>query len=303
MTRLLRRLRFLLRRSRYERELDDELQFHLEMKRSDLVSGGHDPAAAGQGRGTPRAGQPAAHPRARAGRLGRAVASDPVAGRPLRTAHTPARPRIHRYGGRHARVGDRGSTAAIFSRQRGSAVIVAGSRVLGEKGLESWHARGRMTRSSPATPRGAPVRNTNRLLHIGGAGTVGGERPRTGAMCPVGKAKQKKGETDTSIGRPIHQGWSGPLGHPRTGSPGGNGDLLGYRAAHVVAALGEAFAVAPDRAAIDPRRRRPGAPWPATDPDSEYLRWDAGQGRRFPESAAESSGGAGGEEGAVLTLC
>lgn len=46
MTRLLRRLRFLLRRSRHEGELDDELQFHLEMKRSELESRGLDPAAA-----------------------------------------------------------------------------------------------------------------------------------------------------------------------------------------------------------------------------------------------------------------
>ena len=46
MTRLLRRLRYLLERNRYERELDDELQFHLEMKRQDLESCGLDRAAA-----------------------------------------------------------------------------------------------------------------------------------------------------------------------------------------------------------------------------------------------------------------
>ena len=46
MTRLLRRLRYLLRRDRYERELDDELQFHLEMKRQELESQGRDRAAA-----------------------------------------------------------------------------------------------------------------------------------------------------------------------------------------------------------------------------------------------------------------
>ncbi len=46
MTRLLRRLRYLLQRDRYERELDDELQFHLEMKRQELESKGRDRAAA-----------------------------------------------------------------------------------------------------------------------------------------------------------------------------------------------------------------------------------------------------------------
>ena len=46
MTQLLRRLRYLLHRDRHERELDDELQFHLEMKRQDLESRGLDRAAA-----------------------------------------------------------------------------------------------------------------------------------------------------------------------------------------------------------------------------------------------------------------
>ena len=46
MTRLLRRLRYLLQRDRHERELDDELRFHLEMKRQELESRGLDPAAA-----------------------------------------------------------------------------------------------------------------------------------------------------------------------------------------------------------------------------------------------------------------
>ncbi len=46
MTRLLRRLRYLLRRDRHERELDDELQFHLEMKRRELESRGLDSATA-----------------------------------------------------------------------------------------------------------------------------------------------------------------------------------------------------------------------------------------------------------------
>ena len=46
MPRLLRRLRFLFRSSRYERELDDELQFHLDMKSRELASRGLDPAAA-----------------------------------------------------------------------------------------------------------------------------------------------------------------------------------------------------------------------------------------------------------------
>ena len=46
MTRLLRRLRYLLQRDRRERELDDELRFHLEMKRQELQSSGLDPAAA-----------------------------------------------------------------------------------------------------------------------------------------------------------------------------------------------------------------------------------------------------------------
>ena len=42
MTRLLRRLRYLLRRDRHERELDDELQFHLEMKQRELEANGLD---------------------------------------------------------------------------------------------------------------------------------------------------------------------------------------------------------------------------------------------------------------------
>ena len=46
MTRLLRRLRYLLQRDRHERELDDELRFHLEMKRQELESRGLDRAAA-----------------------------------------------------------------------------------------------------------------------------------------------------------------------------------------------------------------------------------------------------------------
>lgn len=46
MTRLLRRLRYLIERDRCERELDDELQFHLEMKRRELASRGLDRAAA-----------------------------------------------------------------------------------------------------------------------------------------------------------------------------------------------------------------------------------------------------------------
>ena len=46
MTRLLRRLRYLLQRDRHERELDDELQFHLEMKQRELESRGLDRAAA-----------------------------------------------------------------------------------------------------------------------------------------------------------------------------------------------------------------------------------------------------------------
>ena len=46
MTRLLRRLRYLLRRDRHERELDDELRFHLEMKQQELESRGVDGATA-----------------------------------------------------------------------------------------------------------------------------------------------------------------------------------------------------------------------------------------------------------------
>ena len=46
MTRLLRRLRYLLQRDRHERELDDELRFHLEMKRQELDSRGLDRAEA-----------------------------------------------------------------------------------------------------------------------------------------------------------------------------------------------------------------------------------------------------------------
>ena len=45
MIRLLRRLRYLLQRDRYERELDDELRFHLEMKRQELESQGRAAAA------------------------------------------------------------------------------------------------------------------------------------------------------------------------------------------------------------------------------------------------------------------
>ena len=46
MMRLLRRLRYLLQRDRHERELDDELRFHLDMKRQELESGGLDQTAA-----------------------------------------------------------------------------------------------------------------------------------------------------------------------------------------------------------------------------------------------------------------
>ena len=46
MIRLLRRLRYLLQRDRRERELDDELQFHLEMKQRELESRGLGRAAA-----------------------------------------------------------------------------------------------------------------------------------------------------------------------------------------------------------------------------------------------------------------
>ena len=46
MTRLLRRLRYLLQRDRYERELDDELRFHLEMKQRELEARGLDRSAA-----------------------------------------------------------------------------------------------------------------------------------------------------------------------------------------------------------------------------------------------------------------
>ena len=46
MTRLLRRLRYLVRRHRHERELDDELRFHLDMKRRELESRGLDRATA-----------------------------------------------------------------------------------------------------------------------------------------------------------------------------------------------------------------------------------------------------------------
>ena len=45
MTRLLRRLRYLLQRDRQER-VDDELQFHLEMKRRELEGRGLERAAA-----------------------------------------------------------------------------------------------------------------------------------------------------------------------------------------------------------------------------------------------------------------
>ena len=51
MTRLFRRLRYLLQRDRHERELDDELRFHLEMKRQELESRGLDHAAAASRRG------------------------------------------------------------------------------------------------------------------------------------------------------------------------------------------------------------------------------------------------------------
>jgi len=46
VNRLLRRLQYLLQRDRHERELDDELRFHLDMKRRELESGGLDRAAA-----------------------------------------------------------------------------------------------------------------------------------------------------------------------------------------------------------------------------------------------------------------
>ncbi len=46
MTRLLRRLRYLLQHDRHERELDDELRFHLEMKQRELEGRGLERAAA-----------------------------------------------------------------------------------------------------------------------------------------------------------------------------------------------------------------------------------------------------------------
>ena len=46
MTRLLRRLRYVLRRDRHERELDDELRFHLDMKQQELESRGVERATA-----------------------------------------------------------------------------------------------------------------------------------------------------------------------------------------------------------------------------------------------------------------
>ena len=46
MTRLLRRLRYLLQRDLHERELDDELRFHLEMKQQELEARGLERAAA-----------------------------------------------------------------------------------------------------------------------------------------------------------------------------------------------------------------------------------------------------------------
>ena len=46
MTRLLRRLRYLLRRDHHERELDDELRFHLDMKQQELESRGVERATA-----------------------------------------------------------------------------------------------------------------------------------------------------------------------------------------------------------------------------------------------------------------
>ena len=46
MNRLLRRLCYLLRRDLHERDLDDELRFHLEMKRQELQARGLDGTAA-----------------------------------------------------------------------------------------------------------------------------------------------------------------------------------------------------------------------------------------------------------------
>ena len=46
MTRLLRRLHYLVQRDRHERELHDELQFHLEMKQRELEASGVDRATA-----------------------------------------------------------------------------------------------------------------------------------------------------------------------------------------------------------------------------------------------------------------
>ena len=100
MTKLLRRLRHLLRRDRHERELDDELRFHLEMKRQELESRGLE-SGRGDPRGPARAGQPAAHPRPRPRRLDRAVAGR-NAGREPRAADAAEAPRVRRSRNRDA---------------------------------------------------------------------------------------------------------------------------------------------------------------------------------------------------------
>ncbi len=47
LTQLWRRLQFLLRREQFDRELDEEMRFHLEMKAQEYVEAGMDQQQAG----------------------------------------------------------------------------------------------------------------------------------------------------------------------------------------------------------------------------------------------------------------
>ena len=155
MTRLLRRLRYLLQRDRHERELDDELRFHLEMKRQELESRGLDRAAAAL---TARRalGKPAAHPRPRARRLDRAVAAERAAGRPLRAADAAQAPGVHCRRDRDARARHRCKHGHLQRGQHRAADAVA------------------LPGFGPARPYRAECRRTD---DVGWSGA-------TGARCP-----------------------------------------------------------------------------------------------------------------------
>ena len=97
-----------LRRSSLDREIDEELQFHLAMK----AGGTGDPEAAARVR------HHAALARARARRVGLAVARRCALGCPLRTASVPAAARFHGHGSGDAGARDWRQRRGVHAHQR-----------------------------------------------------------------------------------------------------------------------------------------------------------------------------------------